>query len=78
MEELREELIDQNKRDKNSHLLKHPREKKHQHMWENGFKVLDNKYHPNFQRKISEAFFIKQLKPSLNVKNKSNQMQLYE
>ena len=69
--------MDHNKRDKNSHLLKHSREKNHQHVWENDFKVLGNNYRSNFKRKISEALFIKQLKPSLNVKEKSIQLQLY-
>ena len=69
---MEERIMDHNKRDKNSHLLKHS-----QHVWENDFKVLGNNYHSNFKRKISEALFIKQLKPSLNVKEKSIQLQLY-
>ena len=69
--------MDHNKCDKNSHLLKHAREKNHQHLWENDVKVLGNNYCSNFKRKITEALFIKQLKPSLNVKDKSIQMQLY-
>ena len=72
-----EGIVDHNKRDKNSHLLKHSRGKNHQHVWGNDFKVLGNNYHSNFKRKISEALFIKQLKPSLNVKEKSIQLQLY-
>ena len=69
--------MDHNKCDKISHLLKHAHEKNHQHVWENDFKVLGNKYCSNFKRKITEALFIKQLKPSLNVKEKSIQLQLY-
>ena len=72
-----ERIMDHNKRDKNSHLLKHSREKNHQHVWENDFKVLGNNYRSNVKRKISHAIFIKQLKPSLNVKEKSTQLQLY-
>ena len=68
---------DKSQCDKNSHLLKHSREKNHQHVWENDFKVLGNTYCSNFKRKITEALFIKQLKPSLNVKEKSIQLQLY-
>ena len=48
--------------------LKHSREKQHQDVCKNGFKVLDNKYQPNFKRKINEAPFIRQLKPSLTLK----------
>ena len=69
--------MDHKKRDKKPHLLKHSPEKNHQHVWENDFKVLGNKYRPRFKREISEALFIKQLKPSLNVKEKSIQLQLY-
>ena len=68
---------DKSQCDKNSHLLKHSREKNHQHVWENDFKVLGNNYRSNVKRKISHAIFIKQLKPSLNVKEKSTQLQLY-
>ena len=74
---IEERIINHNKRDKNSHLLKHSREKNHQHVWENHFKVLGNTYRSNFKRKISEAIFIKQFKPSLNVKDNSTQLQLY-
>ena len=68
---IEERIMDHNKRDKNFHLLKHSREKNHQLVWENNFKVLGNNYRSNCKRKISEALFIKQLKPSLNVKEKS-------
>ena len=74
---IEERIMDHNKRDKNFHLLKHSREKDHQHVWGNNFKVLGNNYSSNFERKISGALFIKQLKPSLNVKEKSVQLQLY-
>ena len=39
---IKERIIDHNKRDKNSHLLKRSSEKNHQHTWENDFKVLHN------------------------------------
>ena len=65
------------KQDKNLHLLKHSCEKNHQSVWEKDFNVLANNYCSNFKRKISEAFLIKQLNPSLNVKKKSIQPQLY-
>ena len=74
---IEERIINHNKRDKNSHLLKHSRKKNRQDVWENHFKVLSNNYHSNFKRKISEALCIKHLKPSLNVKEKSIQLQLY-
>ena len=39
-----ERIQDHNNRDKNSHLLKHSREKGHTHVWENDFKILGNNY----------------------------------
>ena len=65
---IKEWIINHNKRDKNSHILKHSPEEGHTHLWDRDFKVLGNNYHSAFKRKISEALFIKQLKPSLNVK----------
>ena len=57
---IEERIIDHNKRDKNSHLLKQSGEKNHQHVQESYFKVLGNNYRSNFKRKISEALFLKQ------------------
>ena len=37
-----ERIIDHNKRDKNSHVLKHSREESHTHVWDKDFKVLGN------------------------------------
>ena len=73
---IKERIIDHNKRDKNSHILKHSREEGYTHVWDGDFKVLDNNYRSAFKRKISEALFIKQLKPSLNVKEKSIRLHL--
>ena len=47
------------------------------HVWDKYFKILVNDYRPAFKRKISETLFIKQLKPSLNVKEKSIRLHLY-
>ena len=74
---IEERIMDNNKRDKNSHLLKHSRERNRQHACENDVKVLGNNYRSNFKREISEVLFIEQLKPSLNVKEKSIQLQLF-
>ena len=63
---IKERMIDHNKRDKNSHILKHSREEGHTHVWDKNFKVLGNSYRSSLKRKISEALFIKQLKLSLN------------
>ena len=41
---IKERIIDHNKRDKNSHILKHSREEGHTHVWDKYFKVLGNNY----------------------------------
>ena len=68
---IKERIFDHGKRDNNSHILKHCSEEGHTHLWNKDFKVLSNNYCLAFKWKFSEALFIKQLKPSLNVKENS-------
>ena len=68
---IKKRIFDHNKRDKNSHILKHSREERHTHVWDKDFKGLGINYRSAFRRKISEPLFIKPLKPSLNVKKKN-------
>ena len=72
-----ERIQDQNNIDKNSHLLKHAREKGHTHVWENNFKILGHNYQLNIERKISESLYIRQLKPTLNAHEKSIPLHLF-
>ena len=72
-----ERVIDHNKRDKKSHMLKHSRDKLHNHVWEDDSKLLGNNYQSNIKLKISESLFIRQLKPSLNKQDKSIPLNLY-
>ena len=72
-----ERVIDQNKRDKKSHMLKHSRDKLYNHVWEDDFKLLGNNYQSNIKRKISGSLFIRQLKPSLNKQDKSIPLNLH-
>ena len=58
-------------------MLKHSRDAGHNHVWYKDFKVLGTNYCSAFKRKISEALFIKQLEPSLNVQEKSIELHLY-
>ena len=74
---INEKIIDRNKRDKNSHLIKRTCEEGYSHVWNKDFKVLGNNYCSAFRSKISEVLFIKQLKSSLNVKEKLIQLELY-
>ena len=74
---LEERIIDHNTRDQTSHLLKHSREEGHQHVWIPDFKILGSNYSSKFKRKISEALFIKTLKPSLNIQERSYKLKLF-
>ena len=41
---IKERIIDHNKRDKCSHLLKHARESQHTHVWKDSFKIFNGNY----------------------------------
>ena len=64
---IKERIIDHNKHAKNSHILKYSREEGHSHVGTKFSKYLEKNYSSSFHRKISEALFIKELKPSLRV-----------
>ena len=52
-------------KDKQSHLLRHLLNNNHKTVDLKDFKITDSSYHNNkFKRKISEALYIKQYKPS--------------
>ena len=72
-----ERIKDHNSKDNSSHLLKHACENGYTHVWKKDFKILGNNYQPNFIRKISESLFIRKLKPSLNVNEKSVPLHLF-
>ena len=74
---IKERIMDHNKRDKSSHLLKHAQESQHTHIWKDDFKILSGNYKSSVKRKISEALYIKTLQPTLNVKEKSMILELY-
>ena len=72
-----ERIKDHNNRDNKSHILKHSREQKHEHVWKDNFKIIGTNYKNNIKREISEALHIKQRKPSLNIQVKSFNLKLY-
>ena len=49
-----EKIIDHNKRDKKSHLLKHAHDENRTHVWEQDFKILGSSYQSSVKKKISE------------------------
>ena len=74
---IRERIIDHNEGDKSSHLLKHARKSQQTHVWKDNFKILNGNCKSSVKRKISEALYIRTLKPTLNVKEKSVRLELY-
>ena len=69
--------MDHNKRDKSSHLPKQVRESQHTHVWKDHFKILNGNYKSSAKRKITEALYIRRLKPTLNGKEKSIRLELH-
>ena len=70
-------IIEHNRIDRGSHLLKHTETMKQRRVWMEDFKVLGTSYSNSFKRKISESLFVKELKPDLNVQKTSYKLLLY-
>ena len=56
-------IIDLNKWDKNSHLLKHPHESQYTHVWIDNSKIFNGNYKSNTKAKVSEVLYIKAIGP---------------
>ena len=69
--------VDHNSRDKKSHILIHSKSTKHRRVFLPDVKILGKGYRTNFRRFISEALFIKELKPSLNVQKEAFRLKLF-
>ena len=69
---------DHSGRDHTSHVLKYNIEKSHKNVNTTDFKIIDKNFHNNKQkRKIAEALWIKDLRPTLNMQEKSIQLKLF-
>ena len=67
-----------NGRDYTSHVLKHSIEKSHKNVNTVGFKIICENFHNNKRkRKIAEALWIKDLRPTLSTQKKSIQLKLF-
>ena len=65
-------------KDKQSHPFRHAVNNNNKTVDLNNFKIIDSSYHSSrFKRKISEALYIKQYKPSLNIQEQSVQLKLF-
>ena len=75
---LHERISDHNGKDSKSHILKHSLENNHKQASFEDLRVLRNGYtNSKIKRKISEALFIKELRPSLNTQETSVPLLLY-
>ena len=73
-----ERIVDHTGRDINSHLLKHSIESGHKPLEAVDYKIIGTGYRNNtMKRKLSEALFIKELKPTLNKQEKSLPLKLF-
>ena len=72
-----ERIKDHNSKNSSSHLLKHAHENGRTHVLGKDFQILCNNYQSNFKPKISGSLFIRQLKPTLKVNEKSVLLDLF-
>ena len=63
--------------DKKSHIYKHSRSKKHPRAKDEDFEILAVNYPNRRKRKLAEAMFIRDLKPSLNKQKDSFKLTLF-
>ena len=70
-------VIQHNKVDKKSHILIHSNTSHHNRVWLNDFTLLGRGYKSNFKRQISEALYIKELTPDLNIQKDAYRLKLY-
>ena len=63
--------------DKSSHLFKHASKTKHRKIRISDFKIVGKGFRSDFTRKISEALYIKELKPNLNIQKDSYKLSLF-
>ena len=76
--QLNERMNDHNGRDRSSNLFQHSIESGHDSVLKNDFRIIEKDYRNNTRsRKIAEAFFIKKMKTSLNIQEKSVKLELF-
>ena len=69
--------MDHNSKDAKSHVLQHSKKTKHRRVFLKDVKILGSGYRTNFRRVISEALFIKEFKPDLNVQKEAYRLKLF-
>ena len=75
---LSERVMDHAGRDTKSHIVRHCLNSNHETVNIGNFKILNMGYNRNtYKRRISEALFLKQYRPSLNIQDNSVPLQLF-
>ena len=64
-------------KDQKSHVLCHSKETKHRKVSLENVKILGSGYRALFKRRISEALFIKEFRPDLNVQEEAFKLNLF-
>ena len=70
-------IDEHSRKDEKSHILTHSKETKHKRVSMKNVKILGNGYRSLFKRRISEAIFIKEHNPDLNIQEESFKLSLY-
>ena len=68
--------MDHNSKDPKSHVLQHSKKTKHRRVFLPNVRILGSGYRTNFRRVVSEALFIKELKPDLNIQKDAYKLEL--
>lgn len=69
--------LEHNSKDEKSHVLIHSKKTKHRRIFLQNVQILGRGYRTNFRRKISEALYIKELEPDLNVQKEAYKLKLF-
>ena len=73
-----ERIIDQGGRDQKSYLFRHAVVNEHRNASYDDFKLIGSGFRNNtFKRKVAEALLIKELRPTLNIQEKSVELKLF-
>ena len=69
--------MDHQRRDKNSHIMKHSVTNNHHPAEFKHSQALSGNNHHYQRREITEAFYIREMKPNLNVQEQSHPLYLF-
>ena len=75
---LQDRVNDHSGKDSKSNILRHPYQDNHKDVSRNNLQILENGFKKmKFKRKLFEALYIKELRPSLNMQETSVTLKLF-